>query len=155
MRLAMSAARGGTLYAGVPRGVPPAREEVYNSRNLRSTMNRPPLHDHPSRGQSTLGCRSGLVISAPVHGDGTSSLNIESYRTHTKVVAKVVPLVQVVLDYMGVEKQMNVRKNTSKADFLSQAKTFLGSSHNLDATPLGLDAWEIRESGFRSSHKRS
>jgi hypothetical protein len=45
---------------------------------------------------------------------------------------------------MGVEKQMNVRKNTPNPEFLSQAKSFLGTSHNLDAFPLGLDDWEIR-----------
>jgi hypothetical protein len=62
-----------------------------------------------------------------------------------QLVAKVQPMVQVVLDYMGVQKQMTVRKGTPKAEFLSQAKTFLGTSHNLDAIPLipNPSVWEI------------
>jgi hypothetical protein len=60
------------------------------------------------------------------------------------IQAKIVPMVQVVLDYMGSQKQMCVRKNLSKAEFLSMAKSHLGTTHNLDAIPLGLDAWEIR-----------
>jgi hypothetical protein len=62
-----------------------------------------------------------------------------------QLVAKVQPLVQAVLEYMGVQKQMTVRKGISKADFLSQAKTFLGSSHNLDVIPLipNPNVWEI------------
>jgi hypothetical protein len=61
-----------------------------------------------------------------------------------QIVAKVLPLVQVIVDYMEVERHMAVRVGTSKSEFLNQVKTFLGTSHNLDATPLGLDAWEIR-----------
>jgi hypothetical protein len=46
---------------------------------------------------------------------------------------------------MGVQKQMTVRKGISKSEFLSQAKTFLGSSHNLDVIPLipNPNVWEI------------
>jgi hypothetical protein len=68
-------------------------------------------------------------------------------RRGPQIQAKIVPMVQVILDYMGIEKQMCVRKNTHKSEFLSQAKALLGTTHNLDATPLGLDAWEIR-AGF-------
>jgi hypothetical protein len=58
-----------------------------------------------------------------------------------QIQAKIVPMVQVVLDYMGAQKQMCVRQNLSKEDFLSQAKAHLGTTHNLDARPLGLDDW--------------
>jgi hypothetical protein len=76
--------------------------------------------------------------------DSFSDWALRSGGMPRQLVAKVQPMVQVIVDYMGVEQQMTVRKGTSKADFVSQVKTFLGSSHNLDAIPHGLDAWEIR-----------
>jgi hypothetical protein len=60
------------------------------------------------------------------------------------LVAKVQPLVQVVIDYMGEEKQMTVRKGTPKNEFLSQAKAFLATSHNLDVIAHIPGAWKIR-----------
>jgi hypothetical protein len=53
-------------------------------------------------------------------------------------------MVQVALDYMGVIRQMNVRLNATKSEFLSLVKAFLWVSQNLDAKLLGTDAWEIR-----------
>jgi hypothetical protein len=61
-----------------------------------------------------------------------------------QIVAKIVPMVQVYIDYMGERKQMNVRVGTPKNEFLSLAKAFLGTTHNLDAFLLGSDDWEIR-----------
>jgi hypothetical protein len=61
-----------------------------------------------------------------------------------QLVAKIQPMVQVVVDYMGVEKQMTVRKVTSKTEFLSQAKAFLATSHNLDVIAHIPGNWEIR-----------
>jgi hypothetical protein len=77
--------------------------------------------------------------------DSFSDWAFRSGRMPRQIVAKVQPMVQVVLEYMGVQKQMTARKGTPKAEFLSQAKTFLGSSHNLDAIPLipSPSVWEI------------
>jgi hypothetical protein len=61
-----------------------------------------------------------------------------------QIVAKVQPMVQVILDYMGVEKQMTVRKGISKVEFLAQAKTFLATSHNLEVIAHTPGDWEIR-----------
>jgi hypothetical protein len=41
---------------------------------------------------------------------------------------------------MGEVKQMAVRIGTPKNEFVSQAKAFLSTTHNLDVTQLGLDA---------------
>jgi hypothetical protein len=59
--------------------------------------------------------------------------------------AKIVPLVKVVLDYQGVQRQMSVRTNLSKEAFIAEVQRFVGTSELLDAIPLGLDSWEIRD----------
>jgi hypothetical protein len=58
--------------------------------------------------------------------------------------AKIVPMVQVILDYMGTHQQMCARKNWTKTELIASVKSFLGTSHNPDARPLGIDVWEIR-----------
>jgi nucleoside diphosphate kinase len=62
-----------------------------------------------------------------------------------QIQAKVVPLVKVVLDYMGSQRQMSVRTNLSKASFIAEVQKFLGATQPLEAKPLGLDKWEIRD----------
>jgi ribonuclease HI len=61
-----------------------------------------------------------------------------------QIVAKIQPIVQVRVDYMGVEKQMTVREGISKAEFLGQVKTFWPTSHNLDVIAHIPGEWEIR-----------
>jgi hypothetical protein len=62
--------------------------------------------------------------------DSFSDWALRSGGMPRQLTAKVQPMVKVVLDHMGVEKQMTVRAAMPKAEFLSQAKTFLGTSHN-------------------------
>jgi hypothetical protein len=64
-----------------------------------------------------------------------------------QLLVKIVPMVQVMIDWMGTQQQMCARKNWKKEDFVSAVQTFLGTSHKLDVFPLGLDEWEIR-AGF-------
>jgi hypothetical protein len=76
--------------------------------------------------------------------DSFSDWALRSGGMPRQLVAKVQPMVQVVVDYMGVEKQMTVRRGTPKAEYLSQVKAFLATSHNLDVIPHIPGAWEIR-----------
>jgi hypothetical protein len=63
-----------------------------------------------------------------------------------QITAKVAPLVQVNIEYMGERRQMNVRIGTPRNEFQNQVKTFLVSSHNLEAILLGgYTDWEIKE----------
>jgi hypothetical protein len=61
--------------------------------------------------------------------------------------AKISPLVQVILDWMGTEQQMFAREAWTREEFVSALQTHLGTSHKLEATPLGLNDWAIR-AGF-------
>jgi hypothetical protein len=64
-----------------------------------------------------------------------------------QVQAKIYPLVKVLLDYQGGQRQMSVRSNLSKTAFIEETRKFLGVRQELDVVPLGIDKWEIRD-GF-------
>jgi hypothetical protein len=56
-------------------------------------------------------------------------------------------MVQAIIDWMGTQQQMCARKNWTKKEFVSTVQEFLGTTHELDVFPLGLDDWEVR-AGF-------
>jgi hypothetical protein len=62
-----------------------------------------------------------------------------------QIQAKIVPLVKVILDYQGSQRQMSVRTNLSKTAFVAEVQKFIGTTDPLDVDPLGLDTWEIRD----------
>jgi hypothetical protein len=62
-----------------------------------------------------------------------------------QIQAKIVPLVKVLLDYQGSQRQMSVRINLSRTAFIAEVQKFVGTTQPLSAKPLGLDNWEIRD----------
>jgi hypothetical protein len=64
-----------------------------------------------------------------------------------QIQAKIAKLVQVILYWMGSEQQMFARENWTREEFESAVQTHLGTTHKLDAVPLGISEWEVR-AGF-------
>jgi hypothetical protein len=120
-------------------------ETVVNRLNVKNTATIAEVRDRISRMHKAKPIQSLMFEGATIaEEDSYSDWMLRSGGVPRQIVAKIVPLVQVNLDYMGVIKQMNVRLGTPKDEFLVQTKAFLGTSHNRDAIPLGLDDWEIR-----------
>jgi hypothetical protein len=62
-----------------------------------------------------------------------------------QIQPRIVPLVKVILDYEGKQRQMSVKANLTKSAFIAEAQKLLGTAKPLNAKPLGFDNWEIRD----------
>jgi hypothetical protein len=104
-------------------------ESVVNRFNVKSTATMGEVRERISRMHTGKPVEALAFESATFDdADSFSDWALRSGGMPRQLIAKVHPMVQINVDYMGVEKQMTVRKGTSKADFLSQVKTFLGTS---------------------------
>jgi hypothetical protein len=63
--------------------------------------------------------------------------------------AMIPKMVQVIVDFRGVEKHFTIQETATEEEFKSLVRSFLslGSTTQISVTPLGISSWEIR-AGF-------
>jgi hypothetical protein len=127
-------------------------EIIVDRLNVKSTATMGEVRDRISHMHKGKPIQS-LVFEGSVFSDEDSFSDwaLRSRGVPRQIQAKIVPLVHIDVDHMGVIKQMNVRLGTPKNESLSQVKTFLGTSHNLDAIPSGLDDWKSGQASRMTS----